>query len=163
MLTQLYPRIFKFWILHIAMAILGIVTISISGPIQSVFSPKLSSQVSLMVGVLVAIFYYIVFARASRKMLCSLKEGLLFGVTGALPLVLIVLGAMVYLQKVPYNTIGYNYILLPVMLPFLGWIEQAYPLLPYHILSLSVPAVFMGAIIAGSLMSAPKRVDGAKV
>lgn len=150
------PRVLRLWALHLLMAAVGAATMSISGLIQSVSSSEMAALVSLATGVLVTALYFLLFARVSREMLTSLIEGLLFGLAGALPLVLIILAAVLYLQQIPYNTIGYSYILLPVMLPFIGWIEYVFPHLPYHILALAVPVIFAGAVIAGSLMRKSK-------
>jgi hypothetical protein len=156
MLKQLVPRIFKFWALHLLMVVAGMLAMAITGPIQSAFSPGLAALVSLLVSLVVTVIYYLVFVRASRKLLRSVKEGFLFSFAGALPMFLVILGAIIYLKKVPHNTIGYGFILLPVTLPFQGWIEQVFPALPFHILALAIPAVFMAAILRGS-SSHPKR------
>lgn len=144
-------RIAILWVLHLLMAAVGAVAAAVGGIIQPVSSPELASLVSLAAAVLITALYFFLFARASRKMFASPREGLLFGLAGALPLLLIILAAVLYLQQVPYNTIGYGYILLPVMLPFIGWIEYVFPQLPYHVLALAVPVIFAGAVITGSL------------
>lgn len=149
--TSFLSRIVKLWALHLLMAAAGAAAAAAGGMIQPVKSLELAARVSLAAGLLVTVLYFYLFARASRKMFSSPREGLLFGLTGALPLTLIILAAVLYLQQVPYNTIGYSYILLPVMLPFIGWIEYVFPQLPYHILALTVPIIFAGAVIAGSL------------
>lgn len=147
---RMYPRIFIFWALHLVLAVVGALSMSLAGPVQAIFSPEAASLVSLAAGLATTGLYFFLLMRTSRRILCSRREGVAFGLLGALPLLLIIFSAVIYLRAVPYNTIGYSFILLPVMLPFTGWIEQVFPLLPYHILALTVPASFALAVIAGA-------------
>lgn len=148
--TQLFPRILKFWALHLAMAVVGGLGMAVNDPIQAAFSPELAVFVSFAVSIGITALYFTVFLRAANKLLRSLREGFLFGFAGALPMFLIILWAISYLQRVPHNTIGYSFILLPVTLPFQGWIEHLHPALPFHLLALATPAVFIAAILMGS-------------
>lgn len=148
-IKQFFPRIFKFWTLHLMMAGAGMLAMAVNG-LQSVLSVELTALVSLLASIVVTIIYYMIFHRASRKLLHSLSEGFLFAFAGALPMFLVILGAISYLKKVPHNSIGYSFILLPVTLPFQGWIEYVYPALPFHVLALATPFVFMAAILTGS-------------
>jgi hypothetical protein len=144
----------KFWGLHLVMIVVGMLVMGLNGGLQSLFSSRLADWVTLIVSLTVTAFYFTLFFRASRKMLRSLKEGLAAGLLAILPLLMVIAAALLYLQKVPYNTIGYGLMLLPVTLPFQGWFEAVFPALPFHVLALAVPAVLLAAVVAGSSMSA---------
>lgn len=148
-LKQFFPRLIKFWALHLIMAGVGMLAMAVNG-LQSVLSAELTTLVSLLASIVVTITYYIIFHRTSRKLLYSLREGFLFAFAGALPLFLVILAAVSYLNKFPHNSIGYSFILLPVTLPFQGWIEYVHPALPFHMLALATPVVMMAAILTGS-------------
>ena len=151
----LFSRLLKFWGLHLVMIVVGMLVMALNGGLQSLFTDGLADRVTLIASLIVTALYFTLFFRASRKMLRSLKEGLVVGLLTILPLLLIIAAALLYLQKVPYNTIGYGMILLPVTLPFYGWFSEVFPVLPFHVLALAVPAVLLAAVLAGSSMSAP--------
>ncbi len=147
---NLFTRLLKFWALHLALAAAGALSLSLGALAQTYISSEAGAPVSIAAGIIMTGFYIYLFARLSSVIMKSRREGYFFSLIGALPLLLTILAAVLYLWKVPYNTIGYGYILLPVMLPFISWIEQVFPLLPYHILALTVPIAFAGAVIAGA-------------
>ena len=155
MTKTLFSRLLIFWGLHLVMIVVGMLVMGLNGGLQSLFSSELADLVTLIVSLTVTVLYFTLFFRVARKMLRSLKEGLTVGLLAILPLLMVIAAALLYLQKVPYNTIGYGLMLLPVTLPFQGWFEAVFPALPFHLLALAVPAVLLAAILAGSSMSAP--------
>lgn len=147
--NRLFPRILIFWGLHLAMAALGALAMGIS---QHFFAGELANLLSLLSGITVTLLYFLFFFKASKRTL-SPGEGLSFSLWGSLPLVLLILGALVYKNQVPHNFIGYGFILLAVTLPFQGWIEHVFPAVPFHVSAMSVPVVMFAAIWAGSFFS----------
>ncbi len=65
-------------------------------------------------------------------------------------MILFILAALYARSLTPYNTIRYGFLLLPVTMPFQGWIETVFPLLSMHILAMSVPLVFMAGVVSGT-------------
>jgi hypothetical protein len=149
---QTFRRLLRLWLIHLLFAGISIPVSFMIQFVQSVSSPHRVAQVTLLLGILVTAAYFIVLMNVSAKLVRSQREGLITGLVGALPFVLIILTAMVYLSRVPHNTIGYSYILLPVTLPFLVWMDQVYPALPFHILAFSIPLIFAAATITGSFL-----------
>lgn len=142
--------LFRLWVIHLLFAALSIPVSIIRSYIQTV-SVELAAGIAFFLGAILSVGYVVVLARVSKKYIRSLNAAVLTGVLAALPYVLVIVSAVLYLRKVPHNTIGYNFILLPVNFPFISWMDQVYPVLPFHVLALFVPLAVMAATVCGVL------------
>jgi len=149
---SLINRLWRLWVIHLLFAILSIPVSALTQFLQSKYSSELAGTVALMLGFILFAAYFIVLTRVATRILFTFRDGLITGILAALPFLLLIAAALLYLSRVPYNTIGYNLIMLPVMFPFSAWIEQIYPALPFHVLNLSVPLVVFAATCTGSLL-----------
>jgi hypothetical protein len=151
-LAQLYPRILRFWLLHIIMGLVGALILSLGGFLQRAGANFLGPVVVLVLSIGSTLLYYLFMKRLSRHLLKNRREGWGFALGGIVPMILLILAALYARSLTPYNTITYGFLLLPVSLPFQGWIEAVYPLIPFHILAMSVPLVFVAGVVAGTAM-----------
>ena len=149
-LATLFPRILVFWGWHLILAVLGGLIMSINGLFQSRGASEFGAMVVLVLSLLSVILYFWVMRRISAKTLKSTTEGWEFAIGGTIPMILLILLALYFRSLTPYNTIRYGFTLVPVTLPFQGWIEAVYPALPFHILALSVPLVFIAGVVSGT-------------
>lgn len=152
MLSYIIPRLLRLWSVHLLFAVLSIPVSGIIQFAQSAFSPQRAEQVALLLGALLTVAYFLVLVRVAMKTVRSPLEALLTGIMAALPYAAIILAAMVYISRVPYNSIGYNFILLPVTFPFISWMNQVFPRLPFHTLAFSVPLINVLAVLYGSFI-----------
>ena len=147
---SLINRLWRLWVIHLLFAVLSIPVSALAQFLQSKYSSELAGTVSLVLGLVLFAAYFIVLTRVATRILHTFRDGLITGILAALPFLLLIAAALLYLSSVPYNTIGYSFIMLPVMFPFSAWIEQVYPAFPFHVLSLSVPLVVFAATCIGS-------------
>ena len=151
-LAQLYPRILRFWLLHIIMGLVGALILYVGGILQRAGANFLGPVVVLVLSLGLSLLYFLFMKRLSRHLLKNRREGWGFALGGIVPMILLILAALYARSLTPYNTITYGFLLLPVTMPFQGWIETVFPLLPMHILALSVPMVFVAGVVAGTAM-----------
>jgi hypothetical protein len=151
-LAQLYPRILRFWLVHILMALVGALTMYVGALLQRAGANFLGPVVTLALSLGATLLYFLFMKLTSRSLLKSRREGWAFAFGGIVPMILLIMAALYARSLTPYNTITYGLILVPVTLPFQGWIETVFPLLPMHILALSVPLVYMAGVVAGTAM-----------
>jgi hypothetical protein len=149
---KLFSRLLRLWAVHLVFAVLSIAFHWIAGFIQAKYSVERGTQIALLLSILLTVAYFFVLAKVAMNLVRSTREALQTGLLAALPFVLIIFSAMFYLSKVPHNTIGYSFILLPVTLPFIFWMDLAYPVLPYHALAFIVPLIVVSATVCGSFL-----------
>lgn len=154
--VSLIGRLWRLWVVHLFFAVLSIPISALTHFLQSKYSPELAGTLALVLGLALFAAYFIVLTRVAARMLFYFRDGFITGILAAFPFLLLIAAALLYLNRVPHNTIGYALIMLPVMFPFSAWIEQVYPALPYHVLNLSVPLVIFTAACIGSLLGEKK-------
>ena len=153
---SLIGRLWRLWGVHLLFAVLSIPVSALTHFLQSNYSSELAGTVAFVLGLILFVAYFIVLTRVAARILFTFSDGLITGILAALPFLLLIAVALLYLSRVPHNTIGYSLIILPVMFPFSAWIEQVYPAFPYHVLSLSVPLLVFAATCIGSLLGKNK-------
>ena len=153
---SLIGRLWRLWVVHLLFAVISIPVSILTHFLQSNYSSELAATVAFILGLTLFIAYFIVLTRVAARMLFAFRDGIITGLLAALPFLLLIAAALQYLSRVPHNTIGYAFIILPVMFPFSAWIEQVHPALPYHVLSLSVPLVVFAATCIGGFLGKNK-------
>ncbi len=151
-LASLYPRILRFWLLHLFMGLVGALIMQVGAILQRAGANFLGPVVVLALSLGSTLLYFLFMKQLSRRLLKNRREGWAFAFGGIVPMALLIMAALYARSLTPYNTITYGFLLLPVTLPFQGWIETVFPLVAMHILALSVPLVFMAGVVAGTAM-----------
>jgi len=151
-LGTLYPRILRFWAMHLVMALVGALILQLGAFLQSSGASLMASVLTFLLSIASTFAYFLVMKLLSRHQLQNRREGWAFAFGGVVPMILLIMAALYARSLTPYNTIPYGLLLVPVSLPFQGWIEAVFPLIPMHILTLSVPLVFMAGVVSGTAM-----------
>ena len=151
-LAQLYPRIVRFWLVHVFMALVGALILQVGALLQQAGATFLGPVVVLILSLGSSLLYFLLMKQVSRRLLENRREGWGFALGVIVPMILLILAALYARSLTPHNSIPYGLILLPVSMPFQGWIEIVFPLLPMHILALSVPLVFVAGVVVGTAM-----------
>lgn len=142
--------LFRLWAVHLFFAVIAVFVAMIMYAVQSLFTAEAGVWTGLVLGTFLSLGYILTLANVARR---NVRKGdaIVTGILAALPFALIIAAAVFYLNRVPHNTITYNFILLPVTFPFTSWMEWVFPALPFHILALFVPLAMLLSTIAGSL------------
>ncbi len=150
--SRFLPRLIRFWLLHFGLALVGGLIMYVGSYLQSAGATLLAPVVVLIFSVGFTILYYMLMKQLARHLLNDRAEGRLFAIAGSIPFFILIAVSFYLRAEIPYNSIPAGLVLVPVTLPFQGWIETVFPLLSMQVLALSVPLVFMGSILAGTAM-----------
>jgi ABC-type methionine transport system permease subunit len=155
MSVKVLPLLFRVWLIHLIFAALSLPVAWLTIWIQSVAYPY-ARPFSLILGILLTVGYLAALTRAMKNRQTESGDTFIAGILASLPFLALILAAVLFLARVPHDTIGYSYILLPVTLPFLSWMDQVLSIFPYHILALFVPMAIMTAALLGRTPAKPR-------